>query len=131
MKLKQLIIILIVITIGCGLNRKDTIEAAPRYYLNDSSFLDDYSIRLDKLSEKLSQDDSIFIDELIFTDTFFNRWDIIDSAYLYKSVEQTYYIEYYLKDKTLIFFVCKGYPRRVIKVNKPNKKYHEKQIRNY
>ena len=122
MKLQQLIIILIIITIGCGLNRKNTIETAPRYYLNDSGSLDDYPIRLDKLSDKLSLDDSIFIDELVFTDTFFNRWDRIDSAYLYKSVDQTYYIEYYLTDKTLIFFVCKGYPRKVTKINKLIKK---------
>jgi len=120
MKLQQLIIILIIVTIGCSLNRKDTIkeDIARRNYLNDSSFLDDYPIRLDKLSNKLSLDDSIFIDDLVFTDTYFNRWDRIDSAYLYKSVDQTYYIEYYLTDKTLIFFVCKGYPRKVTKVIK-------------
>jgi hypothetical protein len=125
MKLQQLIIILIIITIGCSLNRKEAINTYPtsRDYLNDTSLLDDYPIRLDKLSDKLSLNDSIFIDELVFTDTFFNRWDRIDSAYLYKSVDQTYYIEYYFTDKTLIFFVCKGYPRRVTKVNKLIKKH--------
>ena len=128
MKLKQLIIILIIVTIGCSLNRKETINTYPtsRDYLNDSSLLDDYPIRLDKLSDKLSLDDSIFIDELVFTDTFFNRWDRIDSAYLYKAVDQTYYIEYYFTDKTLIFFVCKGYLRKVTKVNKLIKRKNKK-----
>jgi hypothetical protein len=105
------IIILIVIT-SCGsyrpakdkVKQNDTCEFIP--------FIDPYPLLIDTLSDTLSIEDSIFIDELIVTDPNFCKDPRVDSAYVYKNADFTFYIEYYFKSKTITYFLCEGYIRK-------------------
>ena len=105
------IIILLVIT-SCSSYKlaKDTVKE------NDTCefmpFIDPYIFLIDTLSDTLSVEDSIFIDELIVTDPDFCKDPKVDSAYVYKSADFTFYIEYYFKTKTITYFVCEGYIRK-------------------
>ena len=97
-------------------NPEDTVEFM--------AFIDPYPLVIDKLSDTLSIEDSIFLDELIITDSAFNSDPIINYAYVYKNADFTFYIEYYFKTKTITYFVCEGYirKRQIIK--------YENKIRN-
>jgi hypothetical protein len=105
------IIILIVIT-SCSSYKLATDKVKKNDTCGFMTFIDPYIFLIDTLSDTLSIDDSIFIDELIVTDPDFCKEPTVDSAYIYKNAEFTFYIEYYLKSTTITYFVCEGYIRK-------------------
>ena len=108
------------ITILCLLSRSLCAQ------LDTSEFLlhtvNDYPLKLDTLSKQLTIDDTMFLDELIASDPSCLCTDSILSAYVYKNVDYTFYIEYYFKSKTITYFVCEGYIRKRQLIRHPIKK---------
>lgn len=109
-------IILIFLLSNCAASSK-------RDFTQDTIFLSDYPLIIDSLSSPLTSDDTSMIDELIFTSELFDR-QIIDSAYVYKDSNYTFYIEYYFKSKTITYFLCEGY------IRKKQLNQHENKTRN-
>jgi hypothetical protein len=105
------IIILIVIT-SCSSYKLATDKVKENDTCEFMPFIDSYIFLIDTLSDTLSIEDSIFIDELIVTDPDFCKEPALDSAYIYKNADFTFYIEYYLKSTTITYFVCEGYIRK-------------------
>jgi hypothetical protein len=91
-----------------------------RDFTQDTTFLTDYPLILDPLSSPLTSDDTSMIDEIIFTSELFDR-QIIDSAYVYKDTNYTFYLEYYSKSTTITYFLSKGYIRKKQLIEYENK----------
>jgi hypothetical protein len=91
-----------------------------RDFTQDTTFLTEYPLILDPLSSPLTSNDTSMIDEIIFTSELFDR-QIIDSAYVYKDTNYTFYLEYYSKSTTITYFLSKGYIRKKQLIEYENK----------
>jgi hypothetical protein len=103
-------LIMTTMAVGCG--SYQSVQHSPIDTCELVSYVNPYKIVMDTMSDTLDIDDTMFVDELIVFDSLFCEEPVIDSAYVYKNADYTFYIEYYFKSKTITYFICEGYIRK-------------------